>query len=282
MKHHLMKVLYVQFKSFGDVVVSTIILRALRKKFPDARIDYYTTAVCSELLVGNPILTNVFTERRPPKMDEYDITFRPYHCLQSSGGWHLSGKHFVELYAEACGVEIDNPKPDFYMVGKASEGTKENLKNVVLLQCKTNDSAKDWSMENWEALAFRIRELGLRPIQIGGRNDPKIANASSWLNGCTWINTANYMKNVLTTICLDSVVQHLAAAIDAPFIALYGAKESTLVATGVFNKGQHCINPVDRNGCPKACYLANCLKEKKCIDNIDPLIVENLIKEYLR
>ncbi len=281
MKHHKMKILYIQFKSFGDVIVSTVILRKLREKFPEAQIDYYTSSACADLLTGNPVLNIVYTERFPPaSMEHYDMILRPYHCLQSSGGWHLSGKHFVELYAEACGVKINEIKPEFYNIAKVTQELQEQLKDTVLLQCNTNDSAKNWSMENWNILADLIKKAGLHPVQIGGKNDPAIVGISVLHNG-SFSQTAGLMKYVLTTVCLDSAVQHLGAAIDASYIVLYGAKSSERVQSGLpMKKFQFAFNP-DRNECQEACYLAICSKKKKCIDNITPEMIMKDI-EYIR
>jgi ADP-heptose:LPS heptosyltransferase len=45
-----------RFSSMGDIVLTTPVIRALRRRFPDARIDYATKPQFAELLSGNPHL----------------------------------------------------------------------------------------------------------------------------------------------------------------------------------------------------------------------------------
>ena len=53
---------------------------------------------------------------------------------------------------------------------------------------------------------------------------------------------------------------------------------AAILRTGLLLEGsQFAIDPPHRNGCPAACYMAKCLKEKKCIDNIKPNDVIELI-----
>lgn len=282
MLHHKTRILYTQFKTFGDVIVSTAIVRALKGKYQNSTLDFYTNTENRELLVGNPHIDKIHMPRNAPVFEDYDVIFRPYRCLQMSGGWHLSGRHFMSLYAEICGVELESTKPDFYNIGDLDQLTLDFLKNTVLIQCKTNDSAKDW--DRFPELVDLVAKssLGLRVVQIGGTGDPAVPGVAQDMRGKTsWPQTAAMIKHALTTVCLDSAVQHLAAALEAPYIALYGAKESKLVRSGLpqsQNAVQLVVDPEDRCGCEKACYLAKCFREKKCINTIEPGTVMDLIK----
>jgi ADP-heptose:LPS heptosyltransferase len=283
MIHHLTKILYIQLISFGDVIVSTAIIKKLKEKYPNSQIDYYTSSPCKELLENNPCINKIYTERFPPtNVDQYDVVFRPYRCLQMSGGWHLNNKHFMDLYAEACGVNLQGDYfTYFYNIAE---------KNIIsgkyiLIQCKTNDDTKDWGRFS-EFVKLINNKLKIKVYQIGGKNDPIIEGAENLLGKTSWSVTAKLIKEAITTICLDSAVQHLAGAINAPYIALYGAKEPILVNSGGMNEemGQHQIRviPNDLNGCEKACYLAVCSNTKgKCINNINPEDILTLIDRRL-
>ncbi len=54
------KILMTRFSSMGDIVLTTPVIRALRRKFPKARIDYVTKRQFTELLHGNPGLNTVY------------------------------------------------------------------------------------------------------------------------------------------------------------------------------------------------------------------------------
>jgi lipopolysaccharide heptosyltransferase II len=55
----LSKTLIVRFSSVGDIVLSTPLLRLLRRRFPQAQIDYVIRADYADLLRANPYLSNL-------------------------------------------------------------------------------------------------------------------------------------------------------------------------------------------------------------------------------
>jgi lipopolysaccharide heptosyltransferase II len=54
------KILIVRLSSIGDIILTTPVLRGLRRRFPQAHIDYVTKASFSGLLDGNPHLHRVW------------------------------------------------------------------------------------------------------------------------------------------------------------------------------------------------------------------------------
>jgi ADP-heptose:LPS heptosyltransferase len=48
------KILYIQYKPFGDVLCNTGVLPFIRQKFPDARLDYLVQHPCQQILKHNP------------------------------------------------------------------------------------------------------------------------------------------------------------------------------------------------------------------------------------
>src|SRR5688572_3937823 len=54
-----MKVLILRFSSIGDIVLTTPVIRCLKKKFPDAEIHYATKKSFQDILKHNPYLTKI-------------------------------------------------------------------------------------------------------------------------------------------------------------------------------------------------------------------------------
>ena len=54
-----MKILILRFSSIGDIVLTTPVVRCLRKKFPDAEIHYATKKSFSSILQHNPYITKI-------------------------------------------------------------------------------------------------------------------------------------------------------------------------------------------------------------------------------
>src|SRR5215212_1438256 len=56
---HFMKFLIIRFSSIGDIVLTTPVIRCLRKKYPDAQIHYLTKQSFASILLTNPYLDKV-------------------------------------------------------------------------------------------------------------------------------------------------------------------------------------------------------------------------------
>lgn len=54
-----MKFLIIRFSSIGDIVLTTPVVRCLRKKFPDAQIHYVTKQVFASIVLTNPHINKV-------------------------------------------------------------------------------------------------------------------------------------------------------------------------------------------------------------------------------
>ena len=92
-----MKILVIQQKMIGDVLVSTIICNNLRKAYPDAQIDYLVYESTIPVLEGNPNINNVllFQEKHRKSKREllnlaheirgikYDLIIDAYSKLES-------------------------------------------------------------------------------------------------------------------------------------------------------------------------------------------------------
>ena len=273
MIHHITNILYVTFRSFGDILVSTSIIRKLKEKHSNSIIDYYTTGICAPLLVGNPDINQIFTERNSPKqLEKYDIVLRPYRCLQETPFWHRSGKHSTDLLAEVCGVDLQG---DYRLFFYNVQETTLPAPKYIIVQGKTGDPAKDYDRFP-ELVQLINRTIRIPVFQIGGNNDPVIPETAGFIKNETWPKVAYIISKAITTVCLDSVAQHLCSSLNVPLIALYGAKEHLFVASGIVNgvsigAHQYFIDPPYRNDCSTWCNMGVCQNLKgKCINNIIP------------
>jgi heptosyltransferase-2 len=65
-------ILVVRLSAIGDIVLTTPVLRELRRTFPEARIDFCTKPAFVSLLSGNPSLSSVCTTENPTARS-YDL-----------------------------------------------------------------------------------------------------------------------------------------------------------------------------------------------------------------
>lgn len=63
------KILIIQLRRIGDVLLTTPVIRALREKFPRARIDFLVEKPGAEILQGNPYLNNILVYNKKEQVN---------------------------------------------------------------------------------------------------------------------------------------------------------------------------------------------------------------------
>ena len=91
------KILVIQNKRIGDVLISSVIANNIKQVFPDSKIDYFVYDYTASVLTNNPNIDfvieandknlknvfNLFKAIRKVKKQNYDIIFDPYAKFQS-------------------------------------------------------------------------------------------------------------------------------------------------------------------------------------------------------
>jgi ADP-heptose:LPS heptosyltransferase len=146
-----LKILIIRFSSIGDIVLTTPIIRCLRKRFPDAEIHFLTKATFHPLLIANPNINKIYLLEGKLKdvieelqEENYDFIVDLHKNIRSLKvrtalgvktytfdklnleKWLkvnlkvdvLSGKHLVDRYfdaLESLGVKNDGQGLDYYI-----------------------------------------------------------------------------------------------------------------------------------------------------------------------
>jgi lipopolysaccharide heptosyltransferase II len=161
------KILLIKPRGIGDIVLSTIVLDNLNKKFPSAEIHYLTETFAKDALANNPLVSKVHTFEKSEfvlkvaarlRKEKYDliidlwsnprsaqITFLihakyrvgfsywgrkyAYNILGTSEkGEHHTAEHNLELL-KAIGIEITSKRIHFYVSKGDDNWAKEYMKN---------------------------------------------------------------------------------------------------------------------------------------------------------
>jgi len=101
------RILVIRLSSLGDIILTTPFLKILRKKFPDAQIDYCTKSEYKEIIGFNPNINNIIevdnnldfaglkSLRKKHQSKSYDLVFDLHNNLRT---FYL--KLFLRLYAK--------------------------------------------------------------------------------------------------------------------------------------------------------------------------------------
>lgn len=97
-----MKILVIRFSSIGDIVLTTPVVRCLKKQL-NAEVHYLTKQPFRQVLAANPHLDKIFTIQKKVKevlpllrAEKYDVVIDLHHNLRSlQVKWRLGGKHYA-------------------------------------------------------------------------------------------------------------------------------------------------------------------------------------------
>jgi heptosyltransferase-3 len=110
------RILVILFPVLGDVLLGTPLIRALRRGYPDARIDVLVNVGCSIVLRGNPDIDEVIEiERRPDLRDYFALARRILRRYDLAVTMALSDRASIYAWAAARRVVTwVNPGKRYY------------------------------------------------------------------------------------------------------------------------------------------------------------------------
>ena len=276
---HNIKILYVQPRGFGDILMSTSIIRALKEKYRDVDVDYVTKDPYKEILEENPDINKIYDWSNEIDSKSYTQVLRPYLRTQEcKPDWPKLGLNLVDLYALLCGITLKDHRTHIYpkKIDLEKFGIMDEDK-LICMHTKSAADIKDWDINNFIKLIEHLKDYKI--ITIGSKDDPKIENTIN-LRGIKIREVAYIISKCRLFIGVDSIGVHMASSLGIPTIGLYGSTDPSEVRPLSSNKFMGIIPP-NRNGCETSCHLGKCIKHHKCIDNIPVEEVHKLTKFML-
>lgn len=201
------RLLIIRLSSLGDILLTTPLIRSIKKNYPSIKIDFVVREEFKEAVESNIYLENVYVySREKPNTNlvetlrkrEYDIVvdlqnnFRSKRLMKNLSGWHYEfkkpsirkfllvntklnflkdAKAIPELYAESLGENIlDDGGLDFFI----PEGIKSSLPEddeYIGLCPGAQHFTKMWPEEYYIELGNELTKLGYKVVLIGGSSD---------------------------------------------------------------------------------------------------------------
>jgi len=332
------KILIVNVNWLGDVLFSTPIFKALKKKYPNSYIACMIPSRCKEILEGNPNLDEIilFDEKAEQKgmfaklrfisqlkKKNFDTTFLLHRSFTKGLIVYLAGiperigyfrkkrnllltksivapnkdkvhrlKYYLNLI-ESQGIKVEDKLCEVFV----SESDEDYIKNlldenkiygndfVVAINPGGNWNLKRWPKGHFAELANRLSaEFNAKIIITGAKKDIRLAEEVSNLmkakpiifcGRTTLKQLAALFKKVNLVISADSGPMHIANAVGAKLLALFGPTSPLI--TGPRNK-ENCIILKSEVNCKIPCYILDC-KNNVCMKNIKPDEVFEKIKK---
>lgn len=307
-----MKILFVLFKTLGDVCMGTTVVRALKKKFPDSTIDFVTMPQNKNILEGNPDINQIVT------MDNYydanmhfidggyDEIYRVGMITFVDSAWHHvlehQNQHLVEWYAKRAEIDVLEDKNIYIYLNQDDIGAVDDYwedldssKKYVAIHTTSGAhpgvgpiESKDWPIDNFNIVADTLSKMGYGILQLGAFSDKKLkaGNPIDFTGKFSFKQNAEVIKRCAGYIGVDSGPAYLAGWAGIPTVLIMGATQNLGEGkgpnVGPRNDTVHHINapkPDNPNCKPTPCYI-RCQVPGKGIGCIADISVDQVLKKF--
>ena len=290
------RILYCMPETAGDVLISTGVIAALAKKYPQAAIYFATKSQYADILEGNPHIKKVIEyddsmalnyrawEASGPAKGPFDIALSPHIVTQKIPHWVHSGHGpwLGKVYANMCDVTLEPQEVKLAhetCLKKYNRIVDENTtvtlhdadSNYITVHAQTRTDTKDY--DHFDRVLSKIDREKFVVVQVGGQSDKKLENVDYDLRGKTTpAELGRVLKSAKLHIGVDSFPMHMALTVGTPVVAVFGGTHSQKVIGESYRHLVTAIDPEERSFCHTACNLIKCaMKERgidKCINNV--------------
>ncbi|MCE1187673.1 MAG: glycosyltransferase family 9 protein [Ignavibacteria bacterium] len=207
------KILIIRLSSLGDVLLTTPMLRSLRKQFPQSIIDFCVRDSFKDVLITNPHISNLIEySKEPARIDEikehiaksdYDLVIDLQNNLRSKvlvsnykGKVYKFGKYSLEKFLlvnfkinlmrtlDPIPVRYGNTLPGLVMDDEGlefiiPEGIKSQLpdtKNLIGFSPASRHYTKMWPYEYFIELGEILNLHGYKVVLFGGKDDKAVCD----------------------------------------------------------------------------------------------------------
>lgn len=204
------RILIIREGANGDVLVAAAVAPALKKKYPDSTISFYTR--CPGVLTGNPYIDHVIPMGNPltmfDKIIDLDLAYenRPF-------------TNILQAYANQAGVDRDQCE----LFVATAPVNKPLLKDYVVMHCgKTKWAGRNWDQAKWRSTALRIHEWA-QIVVVGSGEDIFVPCDVDARNKTTIPQLATIIKDASLFVGIDSLPMHIAQAMGTPGAVFFGS-----------------------------------------------------------
>ena len=215
------KVLFIRAGGLGDVLLATPVVRAVKRKFPKAKISFATSV--PEVLQGNLNIDEVVS-MYGLQPNNYDLVVDLYYERTPK-------IHIVQAYLEQAGVESNDWSLDFQLKPEDVKFAAEKFGSgqwVVIHTGKTWVS-REWSIDKWQQLVYQLQVEGYNIAEVGRGDTVRLEGISYSACGRVTVGQmAGLISQAKLFVGIDSLPAHIAQAVGTKSVVLYGAVDPKL------------------------------------------------------
>lgn len=221
----LKRILVKRTTAYGDVLLTTPVLKAIKDKNPE--IELVVATAHGMIFRDNPAVSYVIPQdHRWVNEKTYDVLYdldlayekRPY-------------KGILEAYEEVCGVKASDPYPSIYLRDQDREfarGVLGGIDNWIAMHVQVSRwPGKDWDIAKFNVVARGLQKAGFRTVLLGTDAGGE-AVCDLDLRGKTSFHHASaVIERTRGYVGKDSLPLHMAQAFKKPLVGIFGSIDPT-------------------------------------------------------
>lgn len=219
--------------AWGDVLLTTPIIRALKQRNPQSEI--WVETKCCAIFRHNPHVAVTSPLVSPPKGAQvFDLNGTSENRIST---------HLLTAYAEAVGIDNYDCRLDFPVApedrARANELLNGLTDGVAVHIGPTTWRGKNWPMDRWRVLLAKIEA----PIVLVGHGNDEQFPVAFDLRGRTTVHELGaVLERCRLLITVDSFPLHVAQAVGTPIIPLFGVTSPEYILTDGSRAGPVCAD----------------------------------------
>jgi ADP-heptose:LPS heptosyltransferase len=227
----------------GDLIVAAPSVAALKRKYPKAKLTFgvgdgiFFSTIKNDPNIDHfetPFSFNVWKKRGHretyrEKYKEHDLVF-----LLDNGNrdWWKPQKHLLDIYAEKCGVTLEQRRPLIYLDDKDIQeaqcklnelGISKNDKLMILSpETRSKKDMKEWPHDRFISLIEKINEnYDFKIITFVSKENPYNYNGTISLKGYPLGPSSAMIQKANFYLGLDNGLTHIASCFDVKMISIH-------------------------------------------------------------
>jgi len=276
----------------GDVLLSTPVLRALKKKFPHSYLGMVTDIRGAEILKDLPYIDRLYTcnnfwEVLDFHEPGYDLTVSLLYEKQL----HLP---YLDAFMMQAGVSGYDKRPEIRLNPGVENYARDLLKSfnpegrpLIALHRGLTWPMRMWNDEGYRKVLQHFRQkyrTGI--VELSGTPGYNLGLGLDLTGRCDFKTTAAILKRCSVLLCIDSLLLHMASAVKLPTVGIFGPTDpkKVMLLDGI-------NRPVVSTGPCKFCrhlrgasvYVECTQKSFLCMEGIKPeQVIEGLEEVLIR
>jgi ADP-heptose:LPS heptosyltransferase len=227
----------------GDLIAAAPSVAALKRKYPKAKLTFgvgdgiFFSTIKNDPNIDHfetPFSYNVWKKRGHrkayrEKYKEHDLVF-----LLDNGNrnWWKPQKHLLDIYAEKCGVTLEQRRPLIYLDAKDIQeaqsklnelGISKNDKLMILApETRSKKNIKEWPHDRFISLIEKInKKYDFKIITFVSKENPYDYNGTISLKGYPLGPSSAMVQKANFYIGLDNGLTHMASCFDLKMISIH-------------------------------------------------------------